>query len=422
MLSEVEKRICKRVSTLEEELAEVTSKLVSINTSDPPGDNYVACADFLTDYLKSIGANVRIEQVPIESLPRHPETGKPLSRPNVVGEIAGSGNGHILHFNGHYDIVPAVGEWNSDPFHPVIKGGKLYGRGSTDMKGGIAAAMVAAKALKLEEVNLPGTVSFSFVPDEEYGGPTGTRFLLGQKKVKADYCIVAEPTGGDDFYNGHKGSLWMEITTYGKAAHGARPWKGINAFENMVEVVQEINAKLKPKLLSGGDIEIDNQTAGRKGAITLGGRVTTGESLNVVPAQCTMTIDRRIAPGEEVNEVIGEFSNILESLKQREPQFRGKLNVLFGYNACVVPTDSYLMNTFKELLISVINQEPKITIMAGACEMRHFQSVGIPTLIYGPGNPSMAHQSDEYVEVSKLVTAAQVYALAAMRLCLPIFT
>lgn len=416
MLSQLEQKVGKRVLALKDELVEVLSRLVAIDTADPPGENYDECANFLAAYLEELPAHVEIVQAPPESLPRHPSTGKPLSRPNVVAEIVGLENGPVLHFNGHYDVVPAAGDWTFDPYRPEVKQGRLYGRGSADMKGGIAAAVVAARALKLENINLAGTISFSFVPDEENDGPAGAKFLTEQKRVPADYCIVGEPSGGTGFFNGHRGCLWLEVTTYGKPAHASSPWKGINAFDKMVEVVQEINARIKPGLLHQEDVELDAATASKTGAIALGGRVATGDSPNVVPARCTMTIDRRLVPGEDMQKVLGDFSSILESLKKRDTRFSGDIKVLSQYEACVTPAESRLVNMLGESLESVTGRTPGISLMTAGCDMRYFHSAGIPTVIYGPGDLLMAHRVDEYVEIGQLITAAQVYALTAMRL------
>ena len=415
-MNELEQKVCKRIQEMEDELVEVLSGVVAINTPDPPGDNYDACAEFLSDYLKKVGASVRIEQVPTESLPRHPETGKPLSRPNVVAEIKGSGDGPVLHFNGHYDVVPAVGEWASDPYKPEVRDGKLYGRGTTDMKAGIVASMVAARALKLENVNLEGTISFSFVPDEENDLEAGAKFLVEQKKVQADYCIVAEPTGAEDFYNGHRGCLWLEIATHGKPAHGSLPWKGINAFEKMIAVAQEINNKIKPGLLHQEDTEVDEAVALKTGAITVGGKVTTGESPNIVPPRCTMTIDRRLAPGESVKGALADFTAVLESLKKRDLKFSSDYKILSQYEPCITSPDSPLVGAVKETIEKVVGRTPRISIMMAGCDMRYFHAAGVPTLVYGPGTKGMSHQQDECVKVKDLVTAAQVYALTAMGL------
>jgi len=239
---------------------------------------------------------------------------------------------------------------------------------------------------------------------------------IEQKKVKADYCIVGEPSGGMDLTNGHKGCIWMEVITHGKPAHGSTPWRGVNAFDQMVKVVQEINAKIKPALFHKEDIELDAAAASKTGAITLGGKVVTGDSLNIVPPRCVMTVDRRLAPGEKVQQVLQDFSSILDSLKQQDARFNGKIKILSQYEPCITPVESPLVKILSESLHSITDREPEISIMAGGCDLRYFHRAGISTMIYGPGDLAMAHQADEYVEIKRFLIAARVYALTAMRL------
>lgn len=416
MLGQLEQEVCKRVISLKDELVSVLTELISVSTADPPGENYDKCTKILSDYLESFGAHVEIVEAPREALGSHPKTGKPLSRPNVVAEIAGLERRPVLHFNGHYDVVPATGSWRSGPYKPEVRDGRLYGRGSVDMKGGIAAMMVAAKALKLENVNLGGTLSFSFVPDEESDGEAGAKFLTEQKKVQADYCIVGEPSGSTDFFNGHRGCLWLEITTYGKSAHASSPWLGVNAFDKMVKVIEQVNTKMKPSLLHGQDLESDMSSASETGAITLGGKVATGDLPNIVPSLCTMTVDRRIAPGEVLQRVLQDFSSILARLSEQEHDFAADIKILSQYEACVTPIESHLVDTLRGIIESVTGKEPGISLLMGGCDMRYFHRQGIPTLIYGPGDASLPHQTDENVELTALTTAAKVYALVAMTL------
>lgn len=210
--------------------------------------------------------------------------------------------------------------------------------------------------------------------------------------------------------------MWLEVITHGKAAHSSTPWRGINAFDQMIKVVQEISARIKPALLHQEDVELDASTASKTGAITLGGRVFTGDSPNIVPPRCTMTVDRRLAPGESAQKVLDDFFSILDSLKRCDSKFNGEIKVLSQYDPCITPVESPLAGVLSESLRSITGRTPQISIMAGGCDLRYFHSAGIPTMIYGPGNLDRAHQADEYVEIRQLVIAAQVYALTAMRL------
>ena len=416
MLSDIEQRICNRVVTLKDEIVSALSESIAVNTADPPGENYDACARVLADYLKTAGADVDIIQAPEDRCPRSAETGTLLSRPNVVGEFAGSRKQPVIHFNGHYDVVPATGDWTSDPYKPEIREGKLYGRGSSDMKSGIITSIAAVKALHLEGIKPEGTISFSFVPDEEYGDPAGAQFLIEQGKVKADYCIITEPSGGLEFFNGFKGSLWIELNTYGRAAHGSSPWRGINAFDKMTGVIEEINSKIKPGLLHEEGKELDKRTASRTGSIMLGGKIGTGDATNVVPSRCTMTVDRRLVPGEDMQTVVNQFNAIMDSLRQSDPNFNGDLKVLIGYNAGFTPEESPLVEVLKKSLEDITGNTTDVSFTAGG-DIRFFHGAGIPVVLYGPGDLALAHKVDEYVEIDKLVPATQVLALTALRLC-----
>lgn len=416
MSQSVEQRVCERILNLKDELVSILCELIAAPTPDPPGDNYDGFVRIPSGYMKALGAKVSIVQAPPELLPRDPATDKTLSRPNILAEIEGSKKTPILHLNGHYDVVPAVGNWTSDPYKPEVREGRIYGRGAHDMKSGIAAMMVAAKALRLENVNLKGTLSFSFVPDEEKDGEAGAKFLTEQKKIKADYCIVGESSGSKDFYNGHRGCLWLEITTYGKPSHGSQPWLGINAFDKMVSVIQEINTRIKPQLIQGEDTTIDRSTVSKIGSMTLGGKILTGDLPNIVPPQCIMTIDRRLAPGEEVQKVWNDFGKILDSVQDKDHKFVSDMKVLSEYEPCVTSLQSPLVEVLKESLKSVTGKVPEISVMMAGCDMRYFNRQGIPTVIYGPGDNFSSHQVDESVGIEALVRAAQAYALTAIRL------
>ena len=219
-----------------------------------------------------------------------------------------------------------------------------------------------------------------------------------------------------DFFNGHKGCLWLTVTTCGRPAHASSPWKGVNAFDKMVGFVDEINKRIKPNLLYREDAGIDVAAGGSTGTITLGGIVSSGTSPNVVPPQCTMTIDRRLAPGEDVATALEGFSSILRSLQKADHSFEYDIKMKSQYEACLTPPQSHLVRTLEKVLQAVNGQAPRALMMTAGCDMRYFHAAGIPTVIYGPADLAMAYQTDEYVELDRVVAAAQVYALTAMRL------
>ena len=411
MKNDLEKRICSRVIGLKDELIWLLSELISIPTPDPPADNYDHFVQFLSKYMKTLGMKVVIKPASSEGLTE--DKNKSLNKPNILAELKGSKNSPVLHFNGHYDVVPAKEKWRfSEPYLPAIKNNRIYGRGSSDMKSGIASMLIAAKAFNIENIQLSGKVVFSFVPDEENDGEFGTKFLVESNEIQADYCIVGEPTGGINISNGHKGCLWMEIIIYGKAAHGATPWMGINAFDKMIDLMEEFKNKLKLGSNDRGVKEANNE----EGTVTFGGIVHTGDSINVVPPYCRFSIDRRLGVRENVADSLNEFVSIVDSIKKKDPNFISDIKVLSKYEPCITPLDSKLISVMKESIKSVTRNTPKISIGLGGCDMRYFHQLGIPTAIYGPGNPDLAHQVDEHVEIDSLLTAAQVYALSTIRL------
>jgi len=413
MKNDLEKRVCSRIIDLKAELIWLLCELISIPTPNPPADNYDNFVQFLSKYIKTLGINVVVKKASSECLPDYKN--KSLSKPNILAELKGSKNSPILHFNGHYDVVPAKEKWKfSEPYLPKIENDRIYGRGSSDMKSGIASMLIAAKAFKIENIQLPGKVVFSFVTDEENDGEFGTKFLIESEKIQADYCIIGEPSGGINYSNGHKGCLWLEIIIYGKAAHAAKPWMGINAFDKMIDLVKEIKKKLK--LESNYRRGKETNYKYENGTITIGGKIKTGDSINVVPPYCSFTIDRRLGIRENTTDSLNEIVSIIDSIKKKDLNFISDIKVLSKYEPCTTPIDSKLISIIKESIKSVTNKTPKISIMSGGCDMRYFHQMGIPTVIYGPGNINLSHQVDEYVEINSLITAAQVYALSTIRL------
>ena len=413
-LSQLEQRLCQKIQANERELIALLRDLVAIDTSDPPAENYDKCSDYLVTYLSDFLNDISILDLYNDS--KSYNANKKMPRPNVLGILPGTNNRPTLHFNGHYDVVQATGNWNNGPYNPVIKDGRLYGRGSADMKAGIAAFLIALKTLVKESIPLKGALSFSFVPDEENDGPAGTKFLIEQNKVSADYCIVMEPSGGYGIYNGHKGNLLLELTVFGKAAHASSPWEGINAFDKMIDILTELKAKLKSKYKTDQYYILDPTQIREAGTISIGGRVSTGESPNVVPSKCSVTLDRRLAPGETITEALNDINSTLVAAKKKDPKLQANINILSEYEPCAISIDSPLVNVLTSSIESITNKQPSISLMKAGCDMRYFNYAGIPTVIYGPGDLSIAHQVNEYVDLSQVLLAAQVYAVTAIRL------
>lgn len=276
--------------------------------------------------------------------------------------------------------------------------------------------IIAASAIVKSGIKLKGTLSFSATPDEETDGFAGSGFITKEGLIKSDYCIISEPSGICNVFNSHKGSLWLELTTIGKAAHGSTPWLGINAFEKMMKIVNVINKDLKPKLARRVSSFPTIPPEGNVATITMGGLIKGGTAINTVPERCSTTIDRRFIPKETIKEVKGEIFNILEQLQREDPEFKIETKIKTETNACSIPRNSLICKTVVNAVRDITKREPSITMCLGSLDMRYFVNAGIPTVVYGPGLMEKAHTKDEYVLIEDLITAAKVYALSAIRI------
>ena len=209
---------CRSVEEISEEMISFLQELVRIPTINPPGENYIAGAELIGGKLKEFG--YATHYIAAEGLKEH----TPLHpRVNVLGRLEGATSRPNLHFNGHFDVVPVGDDWTVDPFGGLVRDGKLYGRGSSDQKAGIAASIFAVEAIRRAGIRLRGTVEQSGSVDEESGGFAGVAFMAKQGwlgKDKTDYVIITEPTNADRVCLGHRGVYWFKITTHGRIAHG----------------------------------------------------------------------------------------------------------------------------------------------------------------------------------------------------------
>jgi succinyl-diaminopimelate desuccinylase len=408
--------VLKQVENLRGEIVNFTKELVKISTVNPPGEKYDECAALIAKKLESIGFNVQLIEVPRDKLEELAPHGEGLPRVSVLASLKGTAQGPSLHFNGHFDVVPPGTGWTKDPFLPTVDEGKLYGRGTSDMKGGIATMVMAAQALVEAGVKLRGELSISAVPDEETGGFAGAGYLVRNRLIKADYAIVTEPSSINTIWNAHKGALWLEITTLGKAAHGSLPFMGINAFEKLIKVAQALEG-LKPKFaLRTSSHHVEPKEAMHP-TIMIGGVVSGGVKVNVVPSRCSMTIDRRLIPEEKMSDAKKEIEDVLKSLNREDPELKIEVKSLLEADAAVTPQGEKICETLAKNIRQVTNITPQFSLCTAFLDMRFLvNQAGIPTVSYGPGLLKTAHTADEYVLVDDLVTATKVLALTAMDL------
>jgi len=403
----VQRDVIEQVSKYRDWVAEVLMRMIEIPTVNPPGEKYLEFCNYVKDVLEREGISSEIVKVPDDYVRKFiPEY---ADHPRYI-LIARIGKGRpVIHFNGHYDVVPGGTGWNvTEPFRPKLVNGRIYGRGSTDMKGGIASAILALKVLKNFENNLNCTVELALVPDEEIGGETGTGYLVNVMNVRPDYVIVCEPTGLDTILIGNKGVLWLMVDVIGKQAHASTPWLGLNAFEIGVRYVCNILDDLKKMTESKiSKYEYDDERS-KRATIVLGGDVRTCGKVNMVPGIFSFSIDRRVIPEENIDDVERELYTYLED-KAREMGITICIRTLQKSPPALTDPNIELVKVLEKNIVEIARTNVRKVVCSGGLDTRYYQAKGIQAVTYGPGEIELAHQADEYVELDEVVEIAKIY-------------
>jgi len=392
----------------------VLKDMISIPTVNPPGDKYGDFTSYSKELLSSLGMDVKVYEVPRDYVRRfYPDF---IEYPRYV-VISRVGDGEpVVHFNGHYDVVPAGSGWSKDPFNPVIEGGKVFGRGSVDMKGGIVASVLAIRAFTEAVPKFRGSVEIALVPDEEIGGETGTGYLINEGLSRPNYVLIGEPSSSTNVWIGHKGALWAYVEVYGKQAHGSTPWYGVNAFEYMAKIVNKFMDEYVKSLETRRSSYVYDDPRGAKPTATLGGEVRGGAKVNVVPGYYAFSIDRRIIPEERVEDVEGELIEFVGRVGREFPEVRVNVKVVSKSPPALTDPNSTLVRLVSEVITKVKGSKPNITVCLGGLDMRYYTVKGVEAVAYGPGPLENAHIADEYVSVDEVINVAKVYALTIYQL------
>lgn len=399
-------------------MLDVLRRLVSIPTVNPPGESYGDMASYLEGLLSGVGASVRVVEVPRRVLEERIPAYADKPRYIVVARV-GSG-GPVLHFNSHYDVVPAGRGWSSDPFRLRVEGDLVYGRGVVDMKGGMASSITAFKILVDSGLVKEGSLELSFTPDEETGGETGVLYMLEEGLTSPDYVVVPEASGSTNIWIGNKGALWLDVEVHGKQAHGSTPWLGVNAFEGMVELAWGLVRELKPRIESRKSQYDYGDPRAARPVLTVGGEVEGGVKVNVVPGYYSFSLDRRLIPEEDLGEAEEEILDyISESAKALEEKgLRVEVRVRSRFEATVTNPDSRLVKEAVHSVRTALGVEPSVTVCPGGLDTRYFQARGVQAITYGPGDSSYAHASNERNSIKELIATTKVYSLLAAGLLL----
>ena len=371
------------------ELIDLTTRLVQIPTENPPG-NEKAAAQFLKPLLSKMGFKTKTVL-------------SPQGRWNIVAERRWGKGGRTLIFNGHLDVVPAgnPSQWKYPPFRGTLSKGRIYGRGASDMKSGIASFIHALSTIERSKMPLhQGAVVLHLVSDEESHGRQGMGFLTQKERIRGDTALVGEPTDLQPVI-AQKGALWLRISTLGKSAHGSRPHLGVNAVEKMMKLMERLNSI---------PLETEHPMLGKP---TLNvGTIQGGTKINIVPDRCEIEVDRRMLPGEKKGEVIEKMKETLDSLPSRDPFFQYRMEEIDFAEPSEVNPEEEIVKIAVDAIQDVMGKKPSLRAFSGFTDSRFYiNQCHIPTLIFGPGEVDQSHTTDESVEVEALVKAARIYGL-----------
>jgi acetylornithine deacetylase len=325
-------------------------------------------------------------------------------RPNVILIARGSGGGQSLMLNAHTDVV-GVSEMDA-PFTPINKDGRLYGRGTYDMKSGLAACMLAVK--QASQMNLAGDVILSAVVDEEYAS-IGTQAIIKEwERWSADAVIVTEPTELD-ISIAHKGFVWLEVDVFGKAAHGSRPHLGIDAIAKMGKVLVKID-ELDQSLRSNPTHDL--LQSGSLHAST----ITGGEDISMYPAHCKLVIERRTIVGETSENVKNEIQMILDDIAKTDPDFKASVKVTLSRSPFGVGVDESIVKLLKEKAQSLLQRGVPLIGTTFWMDAALFSAHGIPTVVLGPHGEG-AHAKVEWVDIESVQQCVDIYTDVIAEFC-----
>ena len=377
------------------ELVSLLSDLVAIDSVNPDlvpgGAGERGVADYIADWGRQNGLEVHTQ-----------EAGR--DRPNVVLIARGTGGGASLMLNAHTDTV-GVTDMEA-PFTPVIREDRLYGRGAYDMKSGLAACMLALKAAR--GLSLRGDVVLSAVVDEEYGS-IGTEALLADwERWPCDAVLISEPTELE-ISIAHRGFVWLDIETFGVAAHGSRPQLGVDAIAKMGKVLVALDAhdramRAAPtdELLGSGSLHAS--------------LISGGEEISMIPAHCRLQVERRTLPGETRASVEAEVQSILSEIVAADPDFKAQAEATFARSAYHIDAEHPLVQQLKRIAETHLGAEVPLVGSSWWMDSALFGDSGVPTVVLGPAGAG-AHAKEEWVDLKSVERCRDIYVDLIAEFC-----
>jgi len=407
------------IATRRDDLILLTQNLIRIPTLNPPGENYRDICEFLNKRLTKHGFNtemVRAYGTPGDS-DKYP-------RWNLVARREGTGSGECVHFNSHIDVVEVGSGWTQDPFGGALVDGKIYGRGACDMKGGLAASIIAVESFIHTNPDFQGAIEISATGDEESGGYGGVAYLAEKgffDPKRVQHVIIPEPLNKDRVCLGHRGGWWAEIETFGEIAHGSMPFLGDCAVRHMGAVIDKFETQLYPAMAARRtDMPVVPDGA-RSSTMNInsihGGQAEqsndfTGLPTHCVPDSCRIVIDRRFLVEETLDDVRDEVESLLNELKVERPNFDYDMRELNSVLPSMTDREAPIAASVAKQIEIVMGKPAEFVASPGTYDQKHIDRIGTlkNCVAYGPGILELAHKPDEYVGVEDMMDSVQVMA------------
>lgn len=376
----------------------------------------------IIEKCRELGLQMDIWEIGDEQLRAHPafcsDRADFSGNPNVIGILKGSGTGKSMILNGHIDVVPVgnLNDWDHDPFSGHIENGRLYGRGSTDMKGGTAAMLMAIEAIKNSGITLKGDIIFESVIEEESGGAGTLASVL--RGYKADGAIIPEPTNLKVFPK-QQGSMWFRISIKGKGAHGGTRYEGINAIEKAMPIIDRLlklemdrNSKISDPFFDKVPIPIPINI----------GKFQGGDWPSSVPDLAIIEGRMGVAPDEEMESAKEEMEKAVMEASIADPWLRENKPLVEWFGARWLPGNldpgHELVDILTDSFIDIKNSQPLIEASPWATDGGILSKTGqVPVVVFGPGITERAHQANEYIRLEDVFDAAEIIALTLLKWC-----
>ena len=411
-----------------DDLILLTQELIRIPTLNPPGEFYRDICEYLDKRLSKHGFNtnlIRAYGTPGDS-DKYP-------RWNIVARREGTLPGDCVHFNSHIDVVEVGQGWTKDPFGAELIDGKIYGRGACDMKGGLAASIIAVEAFIEAYPQFHGAIEISGTGDEESGGYGGVAYLADKgffNPKRVQHVIIPEPLNKDRVCLGHRGGWWAEIETFGEIAHGSMPFLGDCAVRHMGAVIDKFETELYPAMLQRHTEMPVVPDGARQSTMNInsihGGQSEqdddfTGLPAHCVPDSCRIVIDRRFLVEETLEDVRNEVENLLDQLKLERPKFDYELRELNSVLPSMTDKTAPIAASLARQIYQVLGKEADFVASPGTYDQKHIDRIGKlkNCVAYGPGILELAHKPDEYVGVEDMMVSVHVMARSLAELLGP---